>query len=76
MGVKGLALALALTFAPGCATLMELANNEDPNVRGPTYVLPRKAKTRHVLQFTCYWGDKLTCGPGIGTKWFEEWEWK
>lgn len=48
---------------------------EEIGRQGPTYILPRDAKSRHVLRWVCYWGDgKLTCGPAIGTKFFEEWK--
>jgi hypothetical protein len=70
-----LTVVLVLLFIE--TTCVEVANGKETEKRGPTYILEKIPKSKHILRIRCSWGGgKLTCGPAIGTKWFKEWEWK
>jgi hypothetical protein len=57
-------------------TCVKVGNAREPVKQGPTYILPDNHKPKHIVRIKCKWvNGKLKCGPAIGTKWFEEWEW-
>ncbi len=74
-----IALVLVVAILATCTMVVDTANSketiqlrEEITELGPTYILPRKPKTRRILRWTCHYaGSKLYCGPGIG-QWFKK----
>ena len=77
MRSMGVAIIIGLLLLVGMTKCVDAANagytaQVDLANAGPTYILPRKKKARHIIRVVCSWATgRLVCKPGLGKKIFD-----